>query len=542
MSEDLQRVANLAALDPALAERLSAPLPATRVGRDAHGAPTWTRFRNPRPLDDSEAMAQVTSLGDGDAPVVLIGLGSGDRLAWLLAHTQRVVYAWDLDAGIWDHVLRHHELTAALQAGRLVPLFGPDLLHVQLPAQTLRCVHPTFAAAYVDAVALLDHRGPVALVVQGELFVDDVAEALREAGFRVFRWDVAHLSRREHDHILRTSGAALAVCINTQEGLAEVLALHRVPLVVWEVDPNTSGPAVVHGPSDRVHVFTYRARNVPELRRAGYRHVHPLPLAANPGRFDAAPTPPTVPIAFVGASMAQSAQRMRGELRARFGATPQVLAKLERVLDLQRQDASRWRVPELLESLTPGLRARIRRDHAGLDLALMLGEISAAEKRLTWLAHLGGVGLHVWGDPGWSLAQSHGVVWEGWADHFVDLPRIYATAAIHVDVPRLYQQDAVAMRIFDVLAAGGFLLAEHSPELVALFRPGVELETYRSPQELVDKARFYLGQPELRRTVAAAGRARVLADHTIGHRLATMLGTLGLSAPASPGPSGPRSP
>ena len=514
----------LALLPSALAARLSASPPASRVGLAEDGTRTWTRFRNPRPLTDAGCMSAVHELPDLGRPVLLLGVGDGQRLAWLLAHTDRTVLAWDPDLSIWQALLGQLDLRAYLVSGRLQVLFGPDLLHSDAARSAVRVVHPDFAAAYADAASMLDGTGPVALMVQGELFVDDVARALRDEGFRVFRWDVGHLPHAEHDHILRTSGAALAVAINTHEGLPEALGAHRIPFAVWEIDPNTTGPAPVHGPAVHTAVFSYRAQNLPALRRAGYRHVSHLPLGAPVHRFTQAPsTDPTIPIAFVGASMAESAGRMHSELRALFSDQPATLERLSRVLTIQRQDNRRWQVPALLETIVPGLRARVRQDHAGLDLALLLGEISAAEKRLNWLAPLGPLGLRVWGDPGWALARDHGVAWAGWADHFVDLPRIYADAAIHVDVPRLYQQDAVAMRVFDVLAAGGFLLAEHSAELVALFRPGVELDTYRSPRELADKCRFYLSQPELRRSIAAAGQARVHADHSIRVRVRSIV-------------------
>jgi len=62
---------------------------------------------------------------------------------------------------------------------------------------------------------------------------------------------------------------------------------------------------------------------------------------------------------------------------------------------------------------------------------------------------------------------------------------------------------------------------------VELFAPGVELDTYRSPDELVAKCRFYLQQPELRVRIAAAGKARVLAEHTIRQRMGRILADVG---------------
>ncbi len=487
-------------------------------------------------------MDTVTSLEAEGPPLLLVGLGDGRRLAWLLEHTHRTVFTWEPDLAIWTTVLETVEGAEHLRSGRWVPLFGPDLLRCVAARDAVVVHHPTFQAAYADAVSLLQPDGPLVLVVQGELFVDDVAGALRSLGCRVLRWDISHLPSEEHTHILSTVGADLAVSVNTQDGLAEVLAMHHIPYAVWEIDPNTSGPAPLSSPARSTVVFTYRSLNIPMFRRVGYPRVEHLPLAAPIQRYRPVSRSPTIPIAFVGASMAASGQQMRARLKEMFAREPNVLRAIEHIWTIQRQDDSRWRVPELMESMCPGVRARIRREHAGLDVALMVGEVSAAEKRLSWLSHLGALGLQVWGDPGWSLTTAHGVQWKGWADHFADLPEIYASAAIHVDVPRLYQQDAVAMRVFDVMAAGGFLLAEYSAELVALFTPGVHLDTYRSPRELVDKCRFYLSQPELRQKIAAAGCALVRQSHSIEVRVAYILGRMGISVPASAARSGRQSP
>ena len=544
-TEDERFQASLAVMPSELVARLTASSSASRLNVDDAGRTTWRRFRHGRVLSDAgteaAGRAAVALARKEGRPLLLLGVGDGSRLAQLLSESESesesesgpTIYAWDLDPELWCHILRRHDLTAALASGRCVPLLGVDLVHCAAARDAVVLEHPLFAEAYADASSLLDARRPLALVVQGELFVDDVSAALRDHGWRVLRWDIQHLSALESQHIMSTSGARLAVAINTQDGLGEALAAHRIPLAVWEIDPNTGGPAPILGPSAHVCVFTYRRCNLPILKRAGYRRVAHLPLAAPAARLSrpngwSSSDDFDVPIAFVGASMAESGKGMQARLQALFDGRPDVLAKLEQVTRIQRSDPSRWRVPEVLETLLPGLRAQVRRAHEGLDIAMLLGEVCAAEKRLVWLAHLGQLGLHVWGDPGWSLVAAHGVNWRGWADHFTELPAIYAGAKIHVDVPRLYQQDAVAMRVFDVMAAGGFLVAEHSPELAELFTPGVELETYRSPAELVAKCRFYLDQPELRTRIAAAGQARVLSDHTIRRRMGQILTHMGL--------------
>ena len=61
-------------------------------------------------------------------------------------------------------------------------------------------------------------------------------------------------------------------------------------------------------------------------------------------------------------------------------------------------------------------------------------------------------------------------------------------------------------RLFEIIMAGGFVLSEHSDELADYFDIGHEIDTFRSPQELLDKVRFYLENKDLREEMAARAK------------------------------------
>jgi spore maturation protein CgeB len=77
--------------------------------------------------------------------------------------------------------------------------------------------------------------------------------------------------------------------------------------------------------------------------------------------------------------------------------------------------------------------------------------------------------------------------------------------------------------------SGGFYLAEHSDELADFFTPGVEIETWRTREELRDKCRHYLAHDDERRRIAAAGRARALREHTWEHRFKAAFQEMGIA-------------
>lgn len=102
----------------------------------------------------------------------------------------------------------------------------------------------------------------------------------------------------------------------------------------------------------------------------------------------------------------------------------------------------------------------------------------------------------------------------------------FATVGENCSGPRVTQ---VRLRDFEVPMSGGFYLAEHSDELADFFTPGLEIETWRTREELLDKCRHYLADDAKRRSVAAAGRARALREHTWEHRFAAAFQIMGLA-------------
>jgi spore maturation protein CgeB len=79
------------------------------------------------------------------------------------------------------------------------------------------------------------------------------------------------------------------------------------------------------------------------------------------------------------------------------------------------------------------------------------------------------------------------------------------------------------MRVFDILACRGFVLAAHSDALAELFDIGSEVDSWRTAEELEEKVAWYLKNPDTAISIAKRGHERVLKDHTIQIRLRKML-------------------
>lgn len=114
----------------------------------------------------------------------------------------------------------------------------------------------------------------------------------------------------------------------------------------------------------------------------------------------------------------------------------------------------------------------------------------------------------------WEQAKSAAVRerLRGPADNFTELNKIYNYSKININVTVEQGLTSLNMRVFDVMAAGGFLISDFKEDFELLFDEE-EFVCYRNLSELPELVEYYLKNPEERKKKAWAGRRRVLRDH-----------------------------
>lgn len=130
------------------------------------------------------------------------------------------------------------------------------------------------------------------------------------------------------------------------------------------------------------------------------------------------------------------------------------------------------------------------------------------------------------GDQGWKqlLAEYSGQ----WRYHkevnyYSDLPNFYPLSKVNFNCTSLQMKGAVNQRVFDVPAAGAFLITDHRRQMEDLFEPGKEIVAYNDPDEIPELVEKYLHDEDARKKITAAARKRILAEHTYDHRIQTLL-------------------
>lgn len=316
-------------------------------------------------------------------------------------------------------------------------------------------------------------------------------------------------------------------------GLLERL---RLPLASWFVDnPHLVLAHYSALVSPWTAIFTWDADNVPSLKAMGFEHVFYLPLGTDAARFrppgpgEALPAnhPWRAGVSFVGNSMVSKVKARLDKLtlQPRLAATYKDVSAAFAESDIRSVEA-------FLRADYPDL-ARLYRNLGGplrrLDYEVLLTWESTLQYRLSRVKATLPRNPLIVGDAGWDalLADSpYPFRRHAELNYYSDLPRFYPGTAVNFNCTSKQMKGAVNQRVFDVPAAGAFLLTDWREQIEGLFEPGREVVCYHSAEEAAELLDRYLARPADREKVAVAARKRVLAEHTYDARVRGLLGTM----------------
>lgn len=111
-------------------------------------------------------------------------------------------------------------------------------------------------------------------------------------------------------------------------------------------------------------------------------------------------------------------------------------------------------------------------------------------------------------------ARHRGEVWG--LDMYRALARSRITLNRHINMA---ENNANNMRLYEATGVGALLVTDRKDNLGELFEIGKEVVAYSSAEEAAELIRYYLAHPEEAETIARAGQARTLREHTYRHRM-----------------------
>ena len=128
--------------------------------------------------------------------------------------------------------------------------------------------------------------------------------------------------------------------------------------------------------------------------------------------------------------------------------------------------------------------------------------------------------LAIYSKTGW--AGRLGAAWRGGLPQ-EDLPRLYSSSLINLNahISDHITWQTINLRIFDVLACGGFVLSDEMPALREVF--GDAIGYTDGYEDEWAKLVHYISDAHIRHECAETGRQIVLSGHTYAHRVTSIM-------------------
>ena len=104
-----------------------------------------------------------------------------------------------------------------------------------------------------------------------------------------------------------------------------------------------------------------------------------------------------------------------------------------------------------------------------------------------------------------------------------ELHDTFKKSKINLNISLKGIEGGTPQRIMDALAAGGFVMTNYCPETADLFREDEEIVMFRSPEELVEKADYYLKNDREREQIAHKGYQKVMRCYTYERKIKGLL-------------------
>ncbi len=101
--------------------------------------------------------------------------------------------------------------------------------------------------------------------------------------------------------------------------------------------------------------------------------------------------------------------------------------------------------------------------------------------------------------------------------------KVFYASRINLNITMASIESGIPLRVFDIMSVGGFAFSNWQEEIGELFVPEKEIVTFRSVDEMLDKAGYYLKHESERLRIALSGYQRVRAEYNCKNAMECML-------------------
>lgn len=290
---------------------------------------------------------------------------------------------------------------------------------------------------------------------------------------------------------------------------------------------------------DNCYFFYFDHREYLMAEQKGYPHVYYLPLASDMGAVgklvitDEEIRKYRCNMSFVGALYCQN---VYDACIGRFSSDIQQL-----FADMMEQSAFCWDGQDRLgKFLTPELAEHIYMRcpevyNAPYDLPLeyylkeyfFARKLTHIERTLLMELLSERYGIHLYTRD--SELVPEGVARFGEVDQQTEAYKVFYASKINLNITMRSIESGVPLRVFDIMSVGGFVLSNYQEEIPELFEEGKEIVTFKSPEELVEKADYYLAHEDERIQIGINGYRKIKKSYTYEHQMRKIISILSIA-------------
>ncbi|MCR5849033.1 MAG: DUF3880 domain-containing protein [Lachnospiraceae bacterium] len=108
-------------------------------------------------------------------------------------------------------------------------------------------------------------------------------------------------------------------------------------------------------------------------------------------------------------------------------------------------------------------------------------------------------------------------------DYDKEMPIVFKSSKINLHIGLHAIPSGISLRQLDIMSCGGFLLSSFQPELFDFFIPGEDFDFFSSPEEALDKAKFYISNESVREKIVRSGTEKTNSIFSYEERIPKLL-------------------
>lgn len=350
----------------------------------------------------------------------------------------------------------------------------------------------------------------------------DAIQVLKELGHHVYisqnvfnKYDNDDVFMENIQDSIRENHIDLLFSFNYFPDLSRVANIVNIPYISWVFDsPHRTLDSVTLG-NNCNHVYLFDFLLFEKYQMQGFSTVHHMPLACNVPRlekqlesfYSVVPRPYQHDISFLGTlyndefnffdQIKYLPPYIRGYIDAAMESQKQLYG-MDMISPLLNDSICQ----EILKYINLDMSDNYRKCQKELLVSMLQKNITVKE-RTNLLTVLG---EHYALDHYAGQSSSYlPVNYKGYADYYEEMPFIFATSKINLNITLRSILSGIPLRVIDILGAGGFCITNYQAELSNYFINNESIVWYEDYKDLFEKVHYYLNHDKEREMIAQKG-------------------------------------